>query len=357
MTTIWAEPPIDTGEPPVHGTSASGHRSSARVRSARTRAILRRVGAYLLTLAVVVVVIFALPRVLPGDPLASYIDPDNPMTPEARAAMVRYYGLHRPLVEQFGHYLSGLAHGDLGESITYRAPVSYLIRRRLPWTLLLSSTALIASAVLSFTAGVDSAWRRGSFLDRRLMVLMTFLHAVPEYVIATFLLITLAVVAPVFPFSGASTPFTQDATALYKLGDVAYHLALPALALTLGMMGTKFLLVRNTTISVLGQDYMVLARAEGLPERVCKYRHAGRNVLLPFLAVLGMQTGVAVGGSVFVETAFAYPGMATLLLPAVRQLDYPLMTGCLLLLAVVVLTANLVVDLVSAAFDPRLGAE
>ena len=350
MATLSVDLPAHGVAPPAPGTEP------LRRRTGRLGAVGRRLGAYLLTLAVLVVVIFALPRVLPGDPLASYVDPDNPMAPEDRAAMIAYYGLDRPLVEQFGHYLWGLAHGELGESITFRAPVSSLIARRLPWTLLLSTTALLASALLSFKSGIDAAWRRGSFLDRRLMGVMTFLNAVPEYVIATFLLIGFAVVIPLFPISGASTHFTEDAPALFKLRDVTRHLVLPAVALTLGMMGTKFLLVRNTTISVLGQDYMVLARAKGLPERVCKYHHAGRNTLLPFLAVLGMQTGTAVGGSLFVETAFAYPGMATLMVPALRSLDYPLMTACFLLLAVVVLTANLVVDLASAAADPRLKA-
>lgn len=322
------------------------------------RAAVRPVASYLLTLSVVVVLIFALPRAVPGDPLGGFLDAeDNPIATEERAKLVRYYGLDRPLVSQFGHYVSGLAHGDLGESISYGGPVTRLIRERLPWTLLLSFTALLASSALSFAAGVDAAWRRGSFRDRRLLVVMTGLHAVPDFVLGIFLLIGLGVMLPIFPIAGAQTPFQESAGLLWKLGDIAFHLVLPATALTLGLMGTKFLLVRNTTISVLGQDYMVAARAKGLPERRAKYHHAGRNSLLPFLAVLGIQIGFAFSGSLFVETVFGYPGMASLLQKAVRGLDYPLVEGCFFFLALVVLTANLFVDLVSAALDPRIRSE
>ena len=319
---------------------------------------MRPVLSYLLAVSVVVVLIFALPRAVPGDPLAQFLDSeDKPLPPDEHAKLAAYYGLDRPVMTQFGHYMAGLAHGDLGESISYNAPVTRVIREQLPWTLLLSFTALIISSVLSFMAGVDAAWRRGSFRDRRLLVLMTALHAVPEFVVGIFLLISLGVILPIFPIGGARTPFHETAGELWKLRDVAMHLALPVTALTLGLVGTKFLLVRNTTISVLGQDYMVLARAKGLRERRAKYHHAGRNSLLPFLAVLGIQIGFAFGGSLFVETVFGYPGMASVLQKAVGTLDYPLVQGSFLILAMVVLTANLLVDLVSAALDPRIRAE
>lgn len=134
------------------------------------------------------------------------------------------------------------------------------------------------------------------------------------------------------------------------------HLALPALTLTLSLVASNFLLVRNTTVGTLGAEYLMLARAKGVPERQVKYRHAGRNALLPFLTVVGLQVGFAVGGAIFVESVFAYPGMGTLILSAVSARDYPLLDGTFLVLAVVVLASNLVVDLLYRRVDPRTEA-
>lgn len=318
---------------------------------------MRTVVTYLITVWAVVTVVFALPRAMPGDPLAAKVDENGALSLERGAALSARYQLDRPLVVQYRAYLVGLVRGDFGDSIQSGGSVGTLLRRRLPWTALLVGTSLSASAFLSFAAGISAAWRRGRRTDRRLLMAMTVLHAVPEYVLATLLFITFAVVIQVFPVAGGSTPFTASAGQMYKLGDVLYHLILPASALTLGLLGTKFLLVRNTTISVLGEEYMVAARAKGLPERLLKYRHAGRNVLLPFLTVVGLQVAFASGGALFVERVFGYPGVASLMLPAVEALDYPLLEACFIVLAVLVLTVNLVVDLAYAHLDPRVGAE
>jgi len=315
------------------------------------------VAAYLLTVWVVATVVFALPRAMPGDPLATYSDDTGALSPARRAVFEAHYHLDRPLLVQYREYLGDLVHGDFGTTISGGVPVSLLLRRRLPWTALLVATSLAVSSVLAFAAGVTAAWRRGGRADRDLLVAMTVLHAVPEYVLATLLFISFAVVIRLFPLSGGSTPFTAAAGSPYKLADVAYHLVLPATALSLGMLGTKFLLARNTTVSVLGADYMVAARAKGLPERVLKYRHAGRNVMLPFLTEVGLQVAFATGGALFVESVFGYPGIASLMLPAVEALDFPLLEGCFLVLAVLVLTINLAVDLAYARLDPRVGAQ
>src|SRR5581483_1540037 len=196
---------------------------------------------------------FTLPRAMPGDPLAALNDPDNSLfvtDPVVRHNVEAYYGLDKPLPQQFLHYVTRLAHGDLGFSIARKTPVTDL--------------------------------------DRSLMAGMTVAQAVPEYAMAAVLLILFAVVFPIFPLAGARTPFAQQGRIASWL-DIGRHLVLPATALTLSLLGSKFLLVRNTMISTLGADYMVLARAKGLPDRLLKYRHAGRNALLPFLTVVGIQ--------------------------------------------------------------------
>jgi len=324
------------------------------------RAAGRSVGLYGLTMVAVVVVVFALPRAMPGDPIAALDDPDNSFyvsDPAVRDRVRAYYGLDKGLPEQFGDYVGRLARGDLGFSIARKAPVSDLLRSHLPWTLLLMGVSIVLASLLSFVAGVAATWRRGRISDRSLLTGMTVAQAVPEYALAAVLLIVFVVVLPTgLPLAGARTPFAQHGTIGAAL-DVAKHLVLPAGALTLSLLGTKFLLVRNTMISALGADYMVLARAKGLPDRLLKYRHAGRNALLPFLTVVGIQAGYAVGGAVFVESVFAYPGMGTLILRAVEARDYPVLEATFLVLALVVLAVNLLLELVYARVDPRVGAE
>jgi peptide/nickel transport system permease protein len=323
----------------------------------RRHAINRRletVAIYVLTVFVIVTVLFLLPRFLPGDPLAALIDGDNniTMTAEAREQLAAHYGLDRPLIEQYVSYLGDVATFDFGWSISFQTPVWDLIKSRGPWTALLMGTSLLFASGISFIAGVWSGWRRGSKADRAAVTVLTAVRAVPEYAIATALLITLAVLIPVFPVAGGRTLFLQDASLLERVGDVAAHLVLPATALTLGLMGSKFLLVRNTVIGTLGQEYMLLARAKGLPERRQQFGHAGRNALLPFLAILGIQTGFAVGGAIFVETVFTYPGMGTLILSAVEARDYPLLEALFVVLAGAILLANLAIDLISAGLYP-----
>lgn len=312
---------------------------------------------YVPTLLLVVTIIFLLPRAMPGDPLGALQDPSSGVfvdDAQTRANLRAYYGLDRPLPTQYAGYLGSLARGDLGWSIARQEPVSSLIGQHLPWTLLLVGVSLTLAAGLSFIAGVAAAWRRGRRSDRTLMTALTALNAVPEYALAVTLLILFGVVVPILPLYGAQTTFAQHGSWLAEIGDVGAHLVLPAAALTLSLMGSKFLLVRNTMVSTLGQDYMVLARAKGLPERMLKYRHAGRNALLPFLTVVGIQAGFAVSGAIFVESVFAYPGMGSLILSAVETRDYPVLEASFLVLASVVLAVNVALEFVYTRVDPRV---
>ncbi len=325
----------------------------------RSRAqYLRTVGLYAVTLWALVTLVFLLPRFIPGDPLRQLEDADSGqyIYDEAeRDRIAAYYGLDRSLLSQYRSYLSDLGKGEFGWSISQNQPVATLLKERLPWTLLLTGSALALSSTISYFAGVTAAWHRGRFADRALIVVLSATRAIPEYAIAAALLILFAVTYPVFPQAGAQRPFATYGGPLDAIGDILFHLALPLIALTVGLAANKFLIVRNTVISTLGEDYMVLARAKGLSRRLLKYRHSGRNALLPFVTALGIQAGFAVGGSLFVETIFNYPGMGTLVERAVSARDYPLLQGGFILLAVVVLIANLAVELTYAKLDPRVG--
>lgn len=312
---------------------------------------------YAVTLWGVVTLVFLLPRMLPGDPLRRLDDPASGSfvyDAATRGRVAAYYGLDRPLVQQYASYLSDLARGEFGWSISQNQPVSQLMRQRMPWTLLLTGGALAVSAAVSFFAGVTAAWNRNRFGDRALIVVLSAARAIPEYALAAALVITFAVTYPVFPQAGSRTAFAQYGSTWEAVNDVAVHLALPLTALALGLIANKFLIVRNTVIATLGEDYMLLARAKGLSRRLLKYRHSARNALLPFVTALGVQAAFAVGASLLVETVFNYPGMGTLVDRAVTGRDYPLLQGCFILLAFVVLGANLLVELVYARLDPRV---
>ncbi|MGQ0745033.1 MAG: ABC transporter permease [Acidimicrobiales bacterium] len=291
------------------------------------RSRFRLVGGYLVTVFLLATVIFALPRALPGDPLVALIDDTNLPDPAARQALVEAYGLDGTVGEQYLRYWVRLFHGDLGYSIHNSQPVSQLLRTNLPWTLLLTGAALTLSTVIAYRAGVAAAWRKGSSSDRAYQVASTILRAVPEYALGTGLVIVLGVIVRAFPISGGFTPFMDTAPLWSKALDTARHLVLPLTALTLGLLGSKFLIVRTMTIGVLGQDHMLAARAKGLPEDLQKRRHAGKAALLPYLNLVGMQAGIAVGGATFIQEVFAYPGLGRLMSTAVITRDYALIEG------------------------------
>ena len=315
-----------------------------------------RSGLYALTLLVVFALNFAIPRVMPGDPLDQLGDPGNTQfvaDDETRAKVLSYYGLDRSLPEQFAAYIGGLARGDLGYSIRYSAPVTGLIAGRLPWTLLLVLISLILASVIALIGGVEAAWRRGGAGDRAIVGGFILAESVPVFVVGILLTLVFSVRLGWFPLGGAFKPFST-AGPLASALDVASHLALPVATLTLSLVGTKFLLVRASVVTVLGEAYLNVARAKGLDDRALRYRHALRNALLPFVTQLSLQLGFAMGGAVLIETLFAYPGMGRLLFDAVAYRDYPLIQGTFLVISASVLLANLAVEAVYRRIDPRL---
>ncbi len=335
-------------------------RARGRVYPRSLAAVARSLLLYTLTFFAVATLVFALPQAMPGDPLTALQDPSSSIyvtDNQVRDRLLAHYGLDRPLAQQYASYLGGIARGDLGWSFLRNTPVLELVQSHLPWTLLLMGTSLAATSVLSFLGGVTAAWKRGRLSDRLLLGTITGIEAVPPYALAALLLIVFAVLLPVFPLSGGRTAFATYTSPLSNLTDIARHLALPATALTLSLIGSTFLLVRNAAISSLGQDYMVLARAKGLPERLLKYRHAGRNALLPFLTALATHSALAIGAVIFIEPVFAYPGIASLILPAVAARDYPVLEGTFLVLALLVLTINFLLEMIYARLDPAVRAE
>jgi len=323
----------------------------------RTRRTL--LGSYAVLVFVLVSLNFLLPRALPGEPIAALGDPRSELyvgDASRRAAVERYYGLDRPMGEQYGRYLGGLVRGDLGTSIRFNAPVSEVIASRLPWSLLLLGTALLVATAVGMLGGVRSAWRRGRRTDRRMLTLFLAIDNMPVFFLASLAAYVLAVSLGWFPLSGARTPFSETWGPLRQAVDIAHHLVLPATALALQLMGFQYLVMRASMVSELGSDHLLLGRAKGLSDRVLKYRYAARNALLPAVTVFALQLGFAVTAAIFVESVFAYPGLGSLMVESVGERDYPTMQGCFLVFTVLVVGANLLADLAYRRLDPRLSA-
>jgi len=319
-----------------------------------------RIFAYLVTLWVVLTLNFLLPRLLPGDPLAALLDPESSdyvFNAEVRSALEAYYGLDQPLPVQYATYLAGVVTGDLGRSIRLNRPVGELLAGHLPWTLLLTGTALGTASLLSLLVGAEAAWKHGTVTDRVLTTASIIAGNAPVYFVGMMLLILFGAQLGWLPLAGGRTPFARYDDACAAIMDVGKHLILPAVTLTLSLLGAKFLLVRNQMVGILSEDFMLVARAKGLKPARLKWNHALRNALLPFVAHLAAHAGLAITGAVFIETLFQYPGMGRLIFEAVGARDYPVIQGVFVVVALVVLTANLLADLLNSRLDPRLAEE
>jgi peptide/nickel transport system permease protein len=320
----------------------------------------RRVGAYALTVFLLVTVNFFLPRALPGDPVDALVDAGSPshIQDEAlRADLEEYYGLDRPLIEQYGRHLADLARGEFGTSIRHNAPVADLMRERLPWTLLLVATAISLAVVVGWLAGIHSGWRRGRPADRGLLTLFLGVHSFPVFFLGSITLFALSVRLGWFPLAGARTPFLEDAGFVARVADVAHHLALPGAVLAANFVASQYLNMRASMVGQLGADHLVVGRAKGLPERWIKYRYAARNALLPAVTLTAVHVSFAVTQAILVETVFAYQGVGRLMFEAVAFRDYPTLQACFLVLSILVVTANFMADALYGRLDPRTAAE
>ena len=310
---------------------------------------------YVIALIFILALSFVLPRMMPGDPLMAIYGDEAliAMTPELKAQLVERFALEQPLWDQFGAYFLALFQGDLGYSYYYNAPVLKVILGSLPWTLLIVGTSLIISTFLGIILGIESGWRRGSKTDRTILTGLMSLNGFPDFFLGMVLLIIFGVILGICPLAGALTPYS-GLSGLPLVLDVLKHMALPVAALTLAHLAGSYLLTRNTMISVLKAPFMLTARAKGLSQNVLKYRHAGRNSMLPVVTMTGIWMGRVVIGALFVELVFAYPGLGQLTYQALLCRDYPIIQGMFLIVTISVLLANFAVDLLYPQLDPRV---
>ncbi|SCL34444.1 peptide/nickel transport system permease protein [Micromonospora pallida] len=313
------------------------------------RFVLSRALKAVLTVWIAITSTFFLLRLLPGDPTTLMVEGD--MTPEMQAALLKTYGLDRPLWEQYVSYLRELLQGNLGISFRQIAPVTDIIVDRLPWTLLLAGSAFVITIAVGIPIGVWAAVHRGSWVDRTLQALGIGGHALFVPSVAMLLLVFLGARLGWFPIGGAIDPDTRGAAAYLSL---LHHLVLPVLSLVLVQLGPYALTLRTNMIEVLGEDYIRAAQARGLSATRRVWKHGLRNAILPALTLMGLQLGTLVGGAVLTETVFAYPGVGRLIFEAVGQQDYPVLQGAFIMLAVTVVFANALTDMLYAVLNPRI---
>ena len=318
------------------------------------RLLTGRMLQYLILILAMLVLDFMLPRAMPGTPLAFLAGEDvGLMTTEQRQAVMEQHGLDLPLHQQFGRYVANLAQGDFGYSFQQRRPIADILRERLPWTLLLAGANLLLSTIIGVFMGAVAAWKRGGRSDASWIATFVFLAAMPSFWIGMILVAVFAAQLGWFPVYGAYSTYA-GLTGWERLVDIAHHLVLPLVSLVFISVSSVFFTMRYSMLSALRQDYISMARAKGVPERLVKYRHAMRNALLPVLTIFMLNLGFIVSGAVVIETVFAYPGIGRLLFQAVLARDYPVLQASFLLITLAVILANIVADLLYPLFDPRV---
>jgi peptide/nickel transport system permease protein len=311
---------------------------------------LKRIGGSLVVLAVVLALNFFLFRIMPGDPITGIVDPR--FSPEAKAQLAAQWGLDRPLPEQFAVYIKEMLSFRFGLSMMTGAPVWDELRRRVPNTVALLLPALALSSALGIWLGVKAALNRGSTIERAVLLSGAVSFSFPSFFVQLLLLMCFAYYWRIFPLSGtASIPPPEGAAAIL---DYLWHLALPLFSLVVMGFGGFALYIRNMMVKAMGEEYVLMARARGLPFRRVVWNHAFRSMLPPVLTILLLSLPGVVSGAVITETVFSMNGVGRFLLEATNSHDYPSAGAAFFLLALLTVGCNLLADLAYVLADPRV---
>jgi len=320
--------------------------------------ILRRLVFYAVAAWVALTLNFFIPRAMPGNAVEAIMSKFPNLQPSAYRALEAMLGVGHlgSLWTQYWAYLDNVFHLNFGTDVMeYPAQVSTLLGETIPWTLTLVGTATVIAFFVGTGLGIVAGWRHGGWLERGLPALM-FLQAMPYFFLALILIELLAVQAHLLPlaqgYAGGLVPGWHWAF----IGSAIYHALLPAFTIVITSVAGWMLQMRNVMITTIGEDYVVAAQAKGLPSHRVVFTYAARNALLPQLQGFGMALGFVVSGALVMEIVFSYPGIGLLLLNAVTSSDFPLMQAIFLVITFAVLIANLIVDLLLVAFDPRVRA-
>jgi peptide/nickel transport system permease protein len=324
------------------------------------RYILGKVAQAFLTLAFVMVFNFFLFRVIPGDPGALLLRGTSAFNPENVAQIQAELGLDQPLPQQFVTYVENTFTLNFGESFFLRGQdVKEVIAGRIWPTILLIGTSTIVSAAIGLIIGIYGGWKHGSKFDVGSQGFTLFVYAMPEFWFGILVLMAFAGgIGPfpaLFPAGGYETP-GADLSGFAHVADVLNHLALPWFVLTVAYLGQYALIMRNSLIDVMNDDFVMTARAKGVREKQILWRHVVPNAMLPTFTLVLLSLGFIFGGAITIEYVFSYPGLGLLTVQAIDAKDFPLLQGLFLLFSAAVIIANLVADITYSYVDPRVRA-
>jgi len=318
------------------------------------RLVLERFAHNALALLAVTTILFFMFRLMPGTPLAAYLNEN--LNADQQQQILEQFGLDKPMWLQYFIYLGNLLRGELGLSFFQRRPVLTILLEVLPNSLILTLVSLIIAYVFGVLAGAWLAWRRGSWVERIAVPAVLATRAAPEFWIGMVLLAFLSFKLGWFPSGGASSPGMAYASDWQRMlsWDYLHHLALPVLTLALYLQGLPLLLMRSNMLEVMHEEFVTMARMKGFSPWRIVIQHAARNALLPVVTAFALGVGISMGGNVVVETVFSWPGIGRMLVQAVANLDYPLAQGAFLMIALVLALMNFVADLLYMLLDPRV---
>lgn len=328
------------------------------------RHIIRRILFYIFAVWVAITLDFFIPRLAPGDPVAAlmgkmsmkgYVSPDMYATLSAMLGL----NTHDPLWLQYFKYLGNLLHGKLGYSIQYfPTPVTTIIGQDIGWSIMLGGVAVIISFFFGCLLGIITAWKRGTLLDSVLSPVMNFLSAIPYFWLALLSLYIFSYLLNWFPLSGGYDSADIDpGWTIDFISSVVQHAFLPALTLVISSLAGWMLTMRNSMLTTLSEDYILMAKAKGLSGFRVMFRYAARNAVLPNITGFAIAIGAIVGGQLLTEMVFSYPGIGYALLQAVNQQDYAMIQSVFLIITLAVLGANFLADLLYSFLDPRVRQE
>ena len=316
--------------------------------------IIRRILVAIPTLIGISILTFSIIHFAPGGPLNFMLEMQVEVDPEMILYMEQRLGLDKPVYVQYWIWLKNIVTGDLGTSFISNVPVAQMIVSFWKNTLVLSMSGLILSLFISIPLGIISAVKKDSILDNTSRLVSLFGVSMPNFWTGIMLIYLLAVRLGWFPVFGAHTIGAVYDNKLQELMDLAYHMVLPLLTTTLGGSALTVRLVRSSMLDVLNQEYIMTARAKGVKERVVIYKHALRNALLPVVTLVGLSMGFLLSGSITLETVFAWPGLGRYMIDATFLRDYPAIMAMTMIVATMVVVANIVTDVTYALLDPRI---
>jgi peptide/nickel transport system permease protein len=328
------------------------------------RHLLRRILFYLAAVWASVTMNFFIPRLAPGNPVQSILGNMEKSgvrpTPDMVQSLASSLGLNTtdPLWVQYIKYLNDLLHGNFGRSFSnYPTPVLNIIGQGIMWTIGLGAIAVVIGFVLGCLVGMLTAWKRGTAIDSTLSPSLTFLYAIPPFWLALIVVYIFGFTLHWFPFADGYDIYGSIGWSWDFISSVLYHGFLPALTLVLSSLAGWMLVMRNSMVGVLSDDYVLMANAKGLRQRRVLFSYAARNAILPNIANFALALGFVVSGQVLTEVVFSYPGIGDSLYLGVQSHDYPLIQAAFLFIALGVLGANFLADLLYAVLDPRVRVE